>query len=346
MKKHLRFLFLFFVPFIFVSCEADYEGVGDDTPDADPVVKSITLSISEASLAVGQEITFQVLSDKNNIITSSCKFFVNGTEISGNKFKPGEPGEYSVNATYKELTSNTESFVATATELKDFKFNVLIEDFTGAWCGYCTRVTYKLEQLKKTTSQLNVVAAHYGDALQYSKISEMTNAFGVSSYPHARLNRTTKWNETDAAVTSLFSTKAKAGVALESSISGSTLTVKFQAKFSETGTDMLYGLFLLEDDLLLDQRNYGDFGYGSADPLVDFKHEDVLRYSFTSPLGDNIPNDSSKAGSIFEKTLTYELPAAYDKENLKLVGFVTDGSKKSLNSRISDIGLTQTFEEL
>ena len=91
MNKCFKVLFLFLVPFIFVSCEADYEGVGDDTPDADPVVKSITLSISEASLAVGQEITFQVLSDQNNIITSSCKFFVNGTEISGNKFKPGEP---------------------------------------------------------------------------------------------------------------------------------------------------------------------------------------------------------------------------------------------------------------
>ena len=60
MKEYFKVLFLFFVPFIFVSCEADYEGVGDDTPDADPVVKSITLSISEASLAVGQEITFQV----------------------------------------------------------------------------------------------------------------------------------------------------------------------------------------------------------------------------------------------------------------------------------------------
>lgn len=346
MKSFFKLLLFVSIPFLLISCEADYEGVGDDTPDPLPEVKSLKLSVSEASVAVGEEITFQVLSDQNNILTSSCKFFIDGTEISGNKFKPGEPGEYSVYATYKELTSNTEKFVATATELKNFKHNVLIEDFTGAWCGYCPRITYKLEQLKKSTSQITVVAAHYGDALQYSKISEMTNAFGVNSYPHARLNRTAKWNESDAAVTSLFSTQAKVGVAMESSISGSTLTVKFRAKFSETKTSMLYGLYLLEDDLILDQRNYGDFGYGSADPLADFKHEDVLRYAFTSPLGDSLSDESSKAGSVFEKTFTYEIPASYNKEKLKLVGFVTDQSKKSLNSRISDIGLTQTFEEL
>ena len=33
--------------------------------------------------------------------------------------------------------------------VKNFKTNVLVEDFTGAWCGYCTRVAYKLTRTKK-----------------------------------------------------------------------------------------------------------------------------------------------------------------------------------------------------
>jgi len=235
---------------------------------------------------------------------------------------------------------------------KNFKTNVIVEDFTGAWCGYCPRVAYKLHELKKTlTTQLVVVAAHYGDVLQYSKITEMTTAFSVSSYPHARVNRTSKWNEQNSMITSLTGTNAKVGVALESSISGSTLTVKFKAKFSEDFSDLKFGVFILEDDLLLDQRNYADFGYGSDDPLVNFKHEDVLRHALTSPLGDNIASSSTKKGATYEKEYTYVVPDKYgtfsvDKSKLKIVGFITDKDKKALNSRLSAIGSTQTFEEL
>ena len=345
-KTFLSFIITLFI----VSCT--YEGVGNDSSSPGGVggeiddVKSINLSISSENIEVNSEITFTILSDKNDLLTSSCKFFVNGTEISGNKFKPGEAGDYTVYATYKALTSSTKTFAASAQPIKNFKTNVLIEDFTGAWCGYCTRVAYKLGELKKLTSQVVVVAAHYGDALQYTKITEMTNAFGVSSYPHARLNRTAKWNESQSAVTSLYANSSKVGVLIESSLSGSTLSIKIKAKFAETFTDLKFGVFLLENDLLLDQRNYGDFGYGSDDPIVNFEHDDVLRVSLTSPLGDNIPSTSTKAGAIFEKSFTFEIPETYKKDKMDIVAFITDKDKKSLNARHSEIGKTQTFEEL
>ena len=349
MNFNTKLLFSFFAAFFIFSCT--YEGVGDDnnagngggSPDD---VKSIKLTISSENVEVNSELTFTVLSDKNDLLTSSCKFFVNGTEISGNKFKPGEPGDYTVYATYKALTSSTKTFSASAQPVKNFKTNVLIEDFTGAWCGYCTRVAYKLQELKKKTSQIVVVAAHYGDALQYSKISEMTNAFGVSSYPHARLNRTAKWNESESAVTSLYANSSKVGVLIESSIDGRTLTLKVKAKFSETYTDLKLGVFLLENDLLLDQANYGDFGYGSDNPIVNFEHDDVLRVALTSPLGDNISSESTKVGSVFEKSFTYEIPNSYDKDKMDIVAFITDKDKMSLNARHSEIGKTQEFEEL
>jgi hypothetical protein len=282
-------------------------------------------------------------------LTSSCKFFVNGNEISGNTFKPGEPGEYTVYATYKSLKSNTKTFSASTEPIKNFTSNVLVEDFTGAWCGWCPRVTYKLTELKKTMkTQLIIVAAHYGDAFQYSKISEMTNAFGVSGYPHARINRSVKWNEGEGvdAISSVVSTTSKLGVLIESSISENNLSIKVKAKFSQTYTDLKLGLFLLENDLILDQRNFADLGYGSADPLVDFEHDDVLRVALTSPLGDNIASDATKSGSIFEKTFTYEIPDSYKKDKMHIVAFITDKNRKSLNARESAIGVTQEFEEL
>ena len=233
----------------------------------------------------------------------------------------------------------------------------MIEDVTGAWCQHCPRVSYRLEQLKKQTSQLVVVAAHYGDALQYSKVSEMSNLFGLKGYPWAQLNRTERWNEQSSSVTSLVDNKAKTGVALESSLSEQTLTVKFKAKFSEDFSDLKYVVFLLEDDIKLDQSQWagGDYGYGRGTDrdgdgrmwLVNFNHTDVLRYAFTSgPLGEVISSSSTKKGSTFEKSFTYEVPTSFKKEKLKLVGIVVKNDNKVLNVRLSEIGKNQVFEEL
>ena len=359
MKVFQKFL-ISLIPIFFIACSGDFESYGDDLPDVQAEVKSLNLSFNDGTITVNQEITFQVLSDQNKDLTSSCKIFVDDIEISANKFTPDKVGEYSVYATYNALKSDTKKITVTSSsssEVKDFKQNILIEDVTGAWCQHCPRVSYRLEQLKKQTSQLVVVAAHYGDALQYSKVSEMSNLFGLKGYPWAQLNRTERWNEQSSSVTSLVDNKAKTGVALESSLSEQTLTVKFKAKFSEDFSDLKYVVFLLEDDIKLDQSQWagGDYGYGRGTDrdgdgrmwLVNFNHTDVLRYAFTSgPLGEVISSSSTKKGSTFEKSFTYEVPTSFKKEKLKLVGIVVKNDNKVLNVRLSEIGKNQVFEEL
>ena len=47
-----------------------------------------------------------------------------------------------------------------------------------------------------------------------------------------------------------------------------------------------------------------------------------------------------------EKTFNYSIPAQYNKENIKVVVFVTEGSSKVvLNSRVAEIGETQEIEK-
>ena len=185
----------------------------------------------------------------------------------------------------------------------------------------------------------------------------MSNLFGLTGYPWAQVNRTNRWNESASAITSLLNDKAKAGVAIESSVSGNTLSVNFKAKFAEDFSDLKYVVFLLEDDIKLDQRQWegGDYGYGRGTDrdgdgriwLVNFNHTDVLRHSFTSsPLGESIPSSSSKKGSTFEKSLSFEIPSTYNKDKLKLVGIVVKKDNKVINSRLSELNKTQSFEEL
>ena len=76
-------------------------------------------------------------------------------------------------------------------------------------------------------------------------------------------------------------------------------------------------------------------------------HNHTLRKALTSsPLGDAITDASSKKGSVFEKTHTYAIPVAYNKDKMEIVAFVVKSDKSVLNARHSEFGKTQSFEEL
>ena len=49
----------------------------------------------------------------------------------------------------------------------EYKQYVLVEDYTGTWCGYCTRVSFAIEELKKQTNDAVVIAIHQGDPMQF-----------------------------------------------------------------------------------------------------------------------------------------------------------------------------------
>jgi len=231
-----------------------------------------------------------------------------------------------------------------------FKTNVLVEDVTGTWCGWCPRVAYKLQELQKTTSQLIVVAAHSGStpsSLDYEKVNEIKSTFGVTGFPYGILNRNGRWNEQNSSITSLTGAAATAGVAIESGISDTNLTVTIKVGFSQDYTGLKYVIYLLENGLLANQANYADLGYGPANPLVDFEHKHVLRKALTSgPLGDAIPDASSINGSIFKKTHTYTIPAEWNKDKMEIVAFVVKSDKSVINARHSEFGNTQTFQAL
>ena len=81
MKDLKKLIPIIFTSLFFLSCSGDFEGYGDDTPDVAAEVKSLTLSFTQGTITVNQEVVFQVLSDLNKDITSFCKIFINDVEI-------------------------------------------------------------------------------------------------------------------------------------------------------------------------------------------------------------------------------------------------------------------------
>ena len=310
-----RFIKIFFVLFLFISCS----GGGDDlSSEVGDDVKSIKVTMSTVYLELESEIVFQVFSDKNKILTSESTFFVNNQEISGNSYRGTQEGGFTVNAKYGQLTSPTKTFDVIP-EIVYYQANVLVEDYTGTWCGWCPRVSEAIRLLKQESDKISVVAIHVGDDMEIAAANTLTSTFGVNSYPHVKLNRNSKWEgdqpNTLSVVTNLTNSPKKLGLALESTLDKRTLSLKTKVQFGFPYNDLKLVVYILENGIIADQTNFTSYfsdlevyTAGNGNPISKgFTHDNVLRKSLTAVLGDNISSSSSKSGNTYEKTFSYEI---------------------------------------
>ena len=341
MKKFMHKASLLLLLLIF-SCS----GSGDDESQTN---EYISLFISSTEGFVGETIIFSVFDGEGNNVSTSADFYVNEVKIASNTHTFNNIGTYSVSAQLGQLTSETKTIEIMATPIT-FKQNVVVEDFTGTWCGWCPRVSEAVRLLKQETSDAIVIAIHNGDAMQFSQEGTIRAAFNVTGFPTALINRQERWASPQPSnvsqVTGKMSGKSYASVAMESSVSGDNLDLKVKVKMGFSYKSMKLAVYMIEDDLVYDQRNFTSY-YGAADPIRDFVHDDVLRRSLTNVFGDDLPSDQVGHDKTFTRDFLYAIPPNYDKSKLKLVAFVTTGADRDIvNVRQSKLGETQDFQPL
>lgn len=67
---------------------------------------------------------------------------------------------------------------------------ILIEQFTGAWCGWCVDGTYMLDSLiQKYPNQVIAVRQHVSDGMSTFQSEQLYNVFGAWGVPTATINR-------------------------------------------------------------------------------------------------------------------------------------------------------------
>jgi len=340
-----KFVYLIIFPLL-LACSGGGSG-GDDSPQPDKVT-SLQIYLSDTTTIVGQSLIFSVIDNTGQTRTSEAKFFVNDVEIQGSKYTFNEIGKFQVHATFQGISSQRKEVTVNPVPI-EYKKRVMVEDYTGTWCGWCPRVSYALELLEKETDDAVIVAAHQGDPMQFSQISALMSAFSVSGFPTAIINREQKWTSPQpnnvAQVTAKLAQKAYIGLAINPTIDGRNLYINTKMSIGYNYNVLKLGVYIIEDDLDYDQQNYTSY-YNGAAVVRGFKHHNVLRASLTNILGDQLPNDEVGHGKEYEKTFNYSIPAQYNKENIKVVVFVTEGSSKVvLNSRVAEIGETQEIEK-
>jgi hypothetical protein len=223
---------------------------------------------------------------------------------------------------------------------------VLVEQFTGAWCGWCPDGSVRLQQLIESNPE-NVIAAvhHNGDGMV---VAELDNALGtfVSGYPAGTINRIFFPGEakvgidrgqwTSRALEELEK-PAVVGVELTNRQYNSStrqLTITLNAKFeSAISGDLRFNLYVIEDSVrgtgaMYDQRNFlntqaGHPMAGKGDPIKGYYHRSVVRQMVDGPWGTqgSIPAGVT-AGTTYSKTYTVTLPSGWNADRVSLIGVV------------------------
>ncbi|MBK8599229.1 MAG: Omp28-related outer membrane protein [Flavobacterium sp.] len=232
-----------------------------------------------------------------------------------------------------------------------FQKQVLIEDYTGTWCGNCARVAYAIERTKEASDRVVSVAIHHGnDPYDFEGIGPLKNLISPNSelaLPQSRLNRITTWtfpevNNVQQAL-NLTSNNCGLGLALNSTVADGNINLDVKVKFAQNYSNLKLVVYVLEDKLIYRQTNYSTF-YGGVNPIPSFEHNHVLRASLTNLMGDSLTNTN------YNQTVTtnFSVPIPSDvanAENINFVAFVIEENNNVINVRAAKKNENQEFQE-
>jgi hypothetical protein len=337
-KKIALFIGVFAV---FISCNRD------DLNE----MKSIHLKLvsNYTEQPIDQTFIFAVEGDNRDVITSESQFLVNGVAITGNTFTPTSEGIYQVQATYLGFTSQI--ITVKAITPSDYSQKVLVEDYTGTWCGWCPRVAYAIQQVKLQSNKVVSVAIHSEDIYSSSNTPLMESTFGIESYPTAKINRINTWapnHEPEHLEEVLNRTgfNAPLGLAIATNTSGNTINATIRVGFANNYSENLnLVVYLLENGLVSNQTNYTTY-FGGASNIPNFVHNDVLRAIYTPLLGSPIPTSETIDDHIYNYQLSQPIPTSVvQNNNLHLIAFVVKASTKEvINVQEVPVGSEVGFE--
>ncbi|WP_396168539.1 Omp28-related outer membrane protein [Flavobacterium sp.] len=231
-----------------------------------------------------------------------------------------------------------------------FKKRVLIEDYTGTWCGNCARVAYAIDQVKLQTDKAVTVAIHNGnDPYHFNGIAPLKDLIlpnNALSLPISRLNRMIVWTFPEPTNTQqaldLTGNNTSLGLALTSTVVNGTINLDVKMKFLQDYTNLKLVVYLLEDKLIYDQRNYTNY-FNGENPIINFEHNHVLRTSITNILGDVVFGTTN--GSTVTKNFTIPIPANIaNSANISFAAFLVGSDNVVLNARASIANENQIFE--
>lgn len=270
----------------------------------------------------------------------------------------------------KKITLLLIAFVSTISAFAQAPKKVLLEDFTGTWCGFCPRGKTVMEDCMNTYPNVIGITDHNGDGLANAFSNAIDAGLAIAAYPNGSVDRflfsgettvgmsTSKWKSKCA---SRLLTTTPVAVNFTSTYNSTTraLSVTVTANFvGSSSGDLRINCVLIEDGIITTgdpQSNYMGNGCSSPDPtspwysfpcsISNYVHDGVARINLAN---DNwgtasvIPNPVT-SGNSYSQIYSYTLPSTWNATNVSIVAFVSkygaaSSAREILNSIKGVIG--------
>ena len=282
------------------------------------------------------------------------------------QFTLSNAGAYSITVWTDNLNLQTDEnvandtlthFVAISNGESTFK-RILIEGYTGAWCGVCTDGDYRIDTLHKNHIYKTIITqVHYLDAMEIDEFQGLVDDYG-SQFPAIGIDRVT-WKDIDddqngkldtivaisrnfwdLKITERLNATSPVDISMTKTYNATTreLSVTLTADFVDYVVGDVRFLVWIKENFVTgtgngyDQQNfYNDHPQypnhpmkGLGHPIVGYEHMDVIRELPLGAFGEegSIPSKSSPDDNAVSKTFTYTIPAEYDESLIRVIGAV------------------------
>lgn len=239
---------------------------------------------------------------------------------------------------------------AQAQENEKVTKKVILEDFTGEWCGWCPEGQIVAEDIK-AAEPINFLplANHNGDRFQIPEGAVVDSKLDITSYPGGAIDRTMMPGETEIGtnrgsweghVKNRLKTEAIASVGIANKTYNPS-TKEYKADINVRfvkGTDgfdpLNIQVYIVEDDIISQKQHNYNSTLGS-DPLKDWHHMNVMRAALGGDWGfDGVIPDIAVAGATYTKTVTFKLDPSWNEENIKIYALVAYNGYSSAEKEI------------
>ncbi len=235
---------------------------------------------------------------------------------------------------------------------------VIIEDYTGTWCGWCPEGTVVLEGLEHADANIIPLANHNGDALQTPEGAKIDADLNVTSYPNGSIDRVKWQGEPKTSMSrgswASYASQRKSEIAIVSvSFDNKVynpgtneyecdINIEFTAA-PKSGVPVTWQCYVIEDSIpatgSLAQSNYSANIQGGASPLTNWFHNATLRKGLaTDAWGDAVTSGTIAVGTKYTQHIKFTPSIAWNKDQLHLLAFVSyngsvaNGEKEIMNS--------------
>jgi len=227
------------------------------------------------------------------------------------------------------LTFNSckKDFDALADLPETFTKKVLIEEFTGEWCGACASAFPRIQTiLDENPTTIFAAALHYSDPFSTIKAHQIKSTFGISSFPSALVDRYS-FGTSSPRVPLLTSTlRNKSETRLEEKI---TTGLRIDTEFGEEGKATVK-VFVGQNKIMDGEPRITTYLIEDEVPEVNqsgtsgdnYRHHAVVRKILTEA-GENKLNNLEVQERDFI-TLRFENIdiSEFDKNHLSVIAFV------------------------